>query len=159
MVLLLGNGAGRESTEIYGIVEEKKKRQNMGDLFTVIASCELPKVDKKRGVVIITDNSISLKNRIIPSGFVGICEDKNEKAIEIFESSKIPVITCGMGNKNTVTATSISNGGMLIAAQRAFSDIKGRIIEPFEYKMTGYDGYSSFSVMAAFCIFKIYGMI
>lgn len=158
MVLLLASKENKAQSEIFEILELYKSKSGQNDKFTVFSAKDFLKSDKKRGVVIITDNNISLSHSKLPRSLTGICDFENIAAIKIFESNKNPVITCGMGSKNTVTINSISDRHILLGFQRGFYGINGTFIEPSECKITLPRNYLPFSVMAAFTVLKIYGI-
>lgn len=61
----------------------------------------------------------------------------------------IPLVTCGINQKNTVSFTSHSESGITLSLNRAIHTENG-IIEPLEYPAKLLRGYSEFDYMAAF---------
>ena len=57
------------------------------------------------------------------------------KTLEIFNESNLKIFTFGFNSKADVTASSVTEDGVLICVQREIQTIKGNIIEPQEIKI------------------------
>lgn len=62
---------------------------------------------------------------------------------------RFPLISCGMGGKETVTFSSIRPDGGMVCLQRQVNTFSGRIAEPQEYRF-GRAGGEAFPTLAAF---------
>ena len=62
---------------------------------------------------------------------------------------RFPLISCGMGLKNTVTFSSIRSDGGIICLQRRLNTFSGRVAEPQEYRVRRSVG-DTFPTLAAF---------
>ena len=77
---------------------------------------------------------------------------------KIMESG-IPVITCGMNPKNTVTLSSLTAASALVSLQRTVTDIFGYEAEPGEFRIKLNRGYSPFAVTASAAVFLLSGIL
>ncbi len=127
--------------------------------FTVVSEYKSIDLKLNDGIAVFCDITDRFKNQSFPSGTIGICEDTNIKALNLFLENHTPVISCGMNGKNTVTLSSLENNIPLITLQRKITDLKGRIIEPAEFKITLSKNYSPFSVMASVAILLLEGQL
>ena len=127
--------------------------------FTVVS--EYKRVDLKlnNGIAVICDITDRFKNQKLPLGTIGICEDTNINALNLFLENHTPVISCGMSGKNTITLSSLESNIPLITLQRRITDLKGKVIEPAEFKIALKDYYSPFSIMASVTILLLEGRI
>ncbi|MBP5208133.1 MAG: hypothetical protein J6330_06720 [Clostridia bacterium] len=71
---------------------------------------------------------------------------------------RLPLISCGMGGKDTVTFSSIRPDGGMICLQRRLNSFSGRIAEPQEYAFECVCD-DAFSTLAAFTALLIYDCI
>lgn len=115
--------------------------------FTVATFFKQIKINIKKGIALILDDTDKYNNQILPLGITGICESWNSKAIEIFERNKIAAITCGNNHKNTLTISSINGKNWIVTLQRAIEDLKGKIIYPTDFKIKVEKNYSSDAVL------------
>ena len=127
--------------------------------FTVVSEYKSISLKLDNGIAVICDITDRFKNQHFPKGIIGICEDTNIKALNLFLKNHTPVISCGMSGKNTVTLSSIDNNIPLITLQRRITDLNGKIIEPAEFKITLNKTYSPFAVMASVAILLLEGQI
>jgi hypothetical protein len=126
--------------------------------FTVISIYKKTDIILNRGIAVFTEKSIRLKHQSLPIGVIGICEDNNEIALETYKQNHNAVITCGTGNKNTITISSISNNTIFLTIQRTIINQNGKKYEPCEIKIELSKSYTPFSVMAAATILILYGI-
>lgn len=130
-----------------------------GDKFTVISEYKKSDVKIKNGVALFIDDTNRFDAQTFGSGIMGICEDINTKALNIFEKSGIPVISCGMNGKNTVTLSSLNNSCVLVTLQRNIKDCFGKIVYSGEFIIKLTKKYSPFSVMASTAVLLLEGII
>lgn len=166
MVILFSERKSRTEKEIIEIltsfggnyISDKTVQSNTG-LFTVISEYKKTDLKLNRGTALILDNSKRFEGQQFPQGIIGICEDVNQKAFELFQKSGISVISCGMNSKSTLTLSSLSTDTVLASLQRIITDNNGKEIEPFEFKIKLKKNYNPFSVTASAVILLIYGII
>ena len=72
---------------------------------------------------------------------------------EIFKDVKLKIITYGLNQKSTITASSITNDDVLICIQRNIQDIKNNIIEAHEFNMKN-NNQSIYNILAISAILK-----
>lgn len=127
--------------------------------FTIISEYKKTELKLKKGIAVFCDNTERFAGQTFPQGIIGICEDTNTKALELFHKSRIPVISCGMSGKNTITLSSLGDDTLLATLQRSFTDNLGFEIEPAEFKIKLNKSYSSFSVMASVAVLLLNGIV
>lgn len=128
-------------------------------LFTVVREYKKTEITINKGVAVFCDDTERFKEQVLPSGIIGICEDTNKNALKLFFKNRTPVISCGLGNKNTVTLSSLTDNSLLVTLQRNIKSMYGLSIEPADFKITLWKKYSPFSVMAGATILLINGII
>lgn len=126
---------------------------------TIISEYKKTDIKIDKGIAVFLDDTDRFDGQILPKGIIGICEDCNQKALNIFFKNCIPVISCGMNSKNTITLSSINSENLLASLQRTVTDIKGNDIEPEEFKITLKRKYHPYSVMASVAILLLCGVI
>ncbi len=129
-----------------------------GNGFTVISEYKKSDVRIKNGVALFIDDTDRFDGQIFSDGIIGICEDTNIKALNIFEKSGIPVISCGMNGKNTVTVSSIDNNSALVTVQRNITDCFGGTVYTGEFIIKLSKKYSHFGVMASTAVLLLHGI-
>lgn len=153
----------REIIEIlckYGANYISDKAVSAGDGgFTIISEYKKTDINLKNGIAVFIDDTDRFENQVFPDGITGICEDKNITALGIFKASGIPVISCGMSAKNTVTLSSLSSGSLLASLQRTVTDLSGGEVEPGEFKIRLTKPYTHFAVMASAAVLLLSGIV
>lgn len=129
-----------------------------GGNFTLISEYKKSELKIKEGIAVFIDNTNRFDGQILPCGIIGICEETNIKALEIFQKSNIPVISCGMGAKNTITLSSFNSTTLLASLQRTVTDRSGNPLDPGEFKIILTKDYSPFAVMAATSVLLLNGI-
>ncbi len=126
---------------------------------TIVSQYKKSKLDIDNGIAVFLDDTNRFSGQEFKGNIIGICEDCNHKALEIFSESKISVISCGMNSKNTITLSSINSNTLLATLQRTITDINGNEIEPEEFKIKTNKEYRPFSVMACIAVLLLCGII
>lgn len=166
MVILFSNRKSKIEKEIIEIltsnggdyISDKTVMSGKG-LFTVISEYKKTELNLKNCVALILDDGTRFENQNFPDGTIGICEDKNIKALSIFQRNNIPVISCGMNGKNTITLSSFNSDTLFASLQRTVTDTNGKDIEPEEFKIRLTKKYSPFSVMASTAVLLLCGIM
>lgn len=166
MVILFSKRKSRTEKEIIEIltslggdyISDRTIQSNKG-VFTVVSEYKPTDLKLKNGIAVILENSKRFDTQAFDNGIIGICEDINLKAFEQFKKSKIPVISCGMNPKSTITLSSINSDTVLVSLQRIITDINNNDIEPFEFKIKLKKNYNPFSITACAIILLLYGII
>lgn len=140
--------------------EDNKYKKEIKEILSNLGvSCSLTEKMNTKGIVIFLDNAENIADKGLSKSIVGICEDCNKTALKLFTNSDITVITCGMNPKNTITCSSINSGTYLISLQRNIFNLRGKEIEPQEFKVTLKKKYLPYSVMASVAVILLYGNI
>lgn len=108
-------------------------------------------------------NKLKLKNFLvsntflIPNAFlnVGICDSCDDTSLIYFKDKNIPVITCGMGTKNTLTLSSFDDTSAIITIQRKLPFENDKHEKPEEISLRFKNGLTAFTVMAIFAVIKL----
>ena len=86
-----------------------KAVSSLGGRFTVVSEYKKTEIKLKSGIAVFIDDTDRFDNQVFPDGIIGICEDTNTAALKAFKDSGTPVISCGIGAKNTVTLSSFGD--------------------------------------------------
>lgn len=128
-----------------------------GTAFTAAVTRQITDIKADKGAVLFLDAD-NFRNQRLPEGFIGICEDCNTPALRLLAQNRLPVISCGMNSRNTVTLSSLA-GTVLATVQRSLTDINGNTVTPGEYKIRLKKSYSPFAVTAAASVLLFHGII
>lgn len=165
MVILLSDRKNRCEKEITEILTgvganyiSDKAVFSGTEQITIISSYKKTDLKMKKGIALILDDTERFSGQSFPNGMIGICEDTNKTALSLFKESNIPVISCGMGSKNTVTLSSLNSSSLLASLQRTVTDCKGNDIFPGEFKIKLSEDYTPFAVMAAAAVLLLNGI-
>ena len=166
MVIILSDRKNKTENEILEILSKyganyfsDRKIQIKNNLFTVISIYKKSEIDTTNGIVIILDKGYRFKEQKLPLGIIGIYEETNKTACEIFKRNNNAIISCGSNNKNTITVSSIGKNTILLNIQRVLTDINGKPIFPCELKIKLQNKYSPFSIMASTAVLLNHGII
>ena len=127
-------------------------------IFTIVSEYKKTDLNLENGVAVFLDDTERFSGQSFPNGMIGICEDTNKTALSLFKENNIPVISCGMGSKNTVTLSSLNSSSLLASLQRTVTDCKGNDIFPGEFKIKLSEDYTPFAVMAAAAVLLLNGI-
>lgn len=166
MVILLSGRKSAVEKEIINIltkynatyISDKMVTAGKGSM-TIVSEYKKTQIDVKKGVAVIIDDTDRFIGQTFQKGIIGICEEENLKALQIFSNSDIPVICCGMGAKNTITLSSLNSDTLLASLQRTITDHFGNKLYPSEFKIKLTKKYSPFSVMASTAILLLNGIM
>lgn len=111
------------------IIFADKKTKCGTEISDILYRC-IPK--RQTDFDIVTEYS---ENIDFPPGSIGVCEDSNSEALKSLMKNCVPVISCGMNGKNTVTLSSVGGSAALVSLQRTVTDIYGRDREPAEFRI------------------------
>jgi hypothetical protein len=120
--------------------------------FTIISFYKVSDLNIRNGIAVFCDDTEKFLPQTLPQNIIGICEDSNKTALTVFQKSGIPVISCGMNAKNTITLSSLGSNQLFASLQRCVTDSSGLNIEPAEFKIKLNSKYQPFSVMASVAI-------
>lgn len=138
-------------------ITDSKVEQNTGR-FILISKTKPCKLGLNNAAIIFCTKSDKFKNQMLPKGVIGICDEDDRTALKILSQSNIPVITCGMNQKNTVTLSSLNENIWHISLQRNIQGINAVKIIPSEFKIKLKKQYNPFSILAAVTALLINGI-
>lgn len=166
MVILFSNRKSKCEKELAKILGKyggnfisDKILNNMGEKFNIVSFYKKAEISIDKGIAVFLEKNIRFKDQLLPIGIVGVCEENDKTALEIFKKSHNAVITCGINNKNTITFSSISPNTLFATLQRSIYDINGNLLEPCELKIKLTENFSSFSVICSVIILLYHGII
>ncbi len=128
------------------------------DNFTLIRQYKKCKIDVIKGIAVFCNNSSRFKGLSLPHSLIGISEDKTPHSLSLIKENNLRLISCGTGNKNTVTLSSISENTYYVTLQRTLYSLNFERIEPQEIKISLNKNYTPFSVLAAVTVLLLEGI-
>lgn len=148
------------------IVSEELKENNSKVEIININSKNVDNIKNVRFETIIICSSLdkfecqqeSIKNILSNIKYLIINSDiQNEKNI-LPEELKFEIITYGLNQKATITASSINEDDIIICLQRNIKNIKNRVVEAneFDIKLDKDRGETIYNVLACFSILLMY---
>ena len=96
-----------------------------------------------------------LKKMLLNTNYLVINTDRI-KSIEMFKEYNLKIFTFGFNSKALITASSVTEDGVLICVGKEIESISGNIIEPQEIKVRSQEDAES--IMAVACTLLIYGI-
>lgn len=138
-------------------IVEKLKLRESSVLFIKEKSIENIKNIKFETIIIDRKfkNMEILKKMLLNTNYLVINTDRI-KSIEMFEDYNLKIFTFGFNSKALVTASSVTEDGILICVRREIESISGKVIEPQEIKISSNEDAES--TMAVVCTLLIYGV-
>ena len=166
MVILLSERKNKTEKEIIEILSKHganyisdRKISIKNNNFTVMSLYKKTEISLSGGIIIILDKKQRFKEQVLPIGVIGIYEETNKIASEIFKRNKNAIISCGSNNKNTLTISSIGKDTILLNLQRIVLDVNGKQILPCEMKIKLINEYTPFSIMASTLVLLSHGIV
>lgn len=138
-------------------IVEKLKLRESSVLFIKEKSIENIKNIKFETIIIDRKfkNMEMLKKMLVNTNYLVINTDRI-KSIEIFKEYNLKIFTFGFNSKALVTASSVTDDGVLICVRREIESISGEVIEPQEIKISSSEDAEN--IMAMACTLLIYGV-
>lgn len=138
-------------------IVEKLKLRESSVLFIKEKSIENIKNIKFETIIIARKfkNMEMLKKMLVNTNYLVVNTDRI-KNLEIFKEYDLKIYTFGFNSKAVVTASSVSEDGVLICVGKEIAKIGGGTVEPQEIKVNTDE--EAESVMAVACILLIYGI-
>lgn len=138
-------------------IVEKLKLRESSVLFIKEKSIENIKNIKFETIIIDRKfkNMEMLKRMLLNTNYLVINTDRI-KSIEMFKEYNLKIFTFGFNSKALVTASSVTEDGVLICVGNEIESISGKVIEPQEIKVSCYEDAES--IMAVACTLLIYGI-
>lgn len=138
-------------------IVEKLKLRESSVLFIKEKSIENIKNIKFETIIIDRKfkNIEILKKMLLNTNYLVINTDRI-KSIEMFKEYNLKIFTFGFNSKALVTASSVTEDGVLICVGKEIESIGGKVIEPQEIKVRSDEDAES--IMAVACTLLIYGV-
>ncbi|MBR7071720.1 MAG: hypothetical protein IKI29_06140 [Clostridia bacterium] len=126
--------------------------KKVADDFSVLFGQTVPNSLPKNGLLVLTEECQQPPPSSLPKNWLGLCEDCNQTALSLFQQLNLPVLTCGLCSKSTVTVSSLQGNNWIVSLQRGFQDINQNTVEPCEYCIGVKQPISPFIATAATAI-------
>ena len=138
-------------------IVEKLKLRESSVLFIKEKSIENIKNIKFETIIIDRKfkNMEMLKKMLQNTNYLVINTDRI-KSIEMFKEYNLKIFTFGFNSKAVVTASSVTEDGVLICVGNEIKSINGKVIEPQEIRVISEENAES--IMAVVCTLLIYGV-
>lgn len=138
-------------------IVEKLKLRESSVLFIKEKSIENIKNIKFETIIIDRKfkNMEILKKMLLNTNYLVINTDRI-KSIEMFKEYNLKIFTFGFNSKALVTASSVTEDGVLICVRKEIESIGRKVIEPQEIKVRSDEDAES--IMAVACTLLIYGV-
>ncbi len=138
-------------------IVEKLKLRESSVLFIKEKSIENIKNIKFETIIIDRKfkNMEILKKMLQNTNYLVINTDRI-KSIEMFKEYNLKIFTFGFNSKAVVTASSVTEDGVLICVGNEIKSIDGKVIEPQEIRVISEENAES--IMAVACTLLIYGV-
>ncbi len=97
----------------------------------------------------------------MPPPFCGmaVVGSDNPAAIEFLAQARQPAITCGLSPRDTITLTSMTDTGAVVAIQRSILSLDGRASEPGELPVRLSAPTDSYAIMCAAAVLAYSGRL
>ena len=102
-----------------------------------VYDCErLPELYLDKGILLFKGSCTGNSPLSLPDGFCCVLESDNHRAAALLQNSHFPVVTCGMGAKDTLSVASLDDGNAVLSLQRSVAALDGRILEPHDFRVS-----------------------
>lgn len=105
-----------------------------------------------RCVLVFSENTDTVPEEIAGKHIVGIVPSRNNSVIEQLIQRRIPVITCGLSQKDTVTYSSRTDDELVVSLQRSVKRSDHVTIEPFEMPFALTPESDVYAILAFFAV-------
>ena len=89
-----------------------------------------------KGILLFKGSCTGNSPLSLPDGFCCVLESDNHRAAALLQNSHFPVVTCGMGAKDTLSVASLDDGNAVLSLQRSVAALDGRILEPHDFRVS-----------------------
>ncbi|MFT3952379.1 MAG: hypothetical protein QM689_10630 [Oscillospiraceae bacterium] len=110
-------------------------------------------------VLVFGENATTLPQGITGRNLTGILTQSNHRLTESLKNANIPVLTCGMSQKDTVTYSSFTGDKLVVSLQRRLKTPHGVTVEPFEMPIALDSREDIIPALVFFAICAEYGTI
>lgn len=93
-------------------------------------------VQMEHSIFIFKSHCCGLGDITPPKAHAAVLNPENEQAAALLKSRQVPIITCGLSHKDTVTFSSRSPTTALVSLQREIHTTNGVLVEPRELPVT-----------------------
>ncbi|ADU27889.1 hypothetical protein [Ethanoligenens harbinense] len=87
-------------------------------------------------ILLFKANCSGLGGVTLPRAHAAVLEPENEEAAALLQAQHVPIVTCGLSQKNTVTFSSRTPATAVVSLQREIHATDGAPVEPRELPVT-----------------------
>lgn len=113
---------------------------------------QIRSVQLDHSILLFKGNNSGLGSISLPKAHAAVLDPENEEAAALLRVHHVPIVTCGLSQKNTVTFSSRTPTTAVVSLQREIHTPDGTLIEPRELPIrleTPRDDYSLLATIAA----------
>lgn len=100
-------------------------------------------------ILIFKDNITNFSQNTLPKACAAILEADNRTAAAILQAHHIPILTCGLSPKNTITFSSRTPEKAVVTLQREIRTASGKKIEPCELPVSLSKTRADYAILAS----------
>ncbi len=107
-----------------------------GDVaFSVYESERVPELETESGILMLK-NSVRPQEAVrIPAGFLCVLEASNTAAAALLKGSACVAVTCGTGQRDTLSIAGLESTGATLSLQRNLVTLTGKLLEPHDFNV------------------------
>lgn len=116
--------------------------------YNLYSMVTIPTITNISGIIVFDSyfKTNNIKQNL--SGLTPVFESKNKKAISMLNGTNALPVSCGTGNKDTLSVASIDENKALISLQRDIQSVYGKIIEPQDFTVKLYSNCKLYYTLA-----------
>lgn len=103
-----------------------------GVSFLLVDDGQMRSVQMENCILLFKENCAGLGTVDLPKACAAVLEPENEQAASLLQARHIPIVTCGLSQKNTVTFSSRTPTTAVISLQREIHTTTGEPVDPRE---------------------------
>lgn len=117
--------------------------------FLLLEYENLPSISLPGSILILKQKSAGYsKYRSLAGDLTGVVDSSHTQALDFLKRSGIPVISCGMSPRDTLTLSSITESSVTVTLTRSLQTLSGDRAEPQEFPCPADSSGDDYAVMA-----------
>jgi hypothetical protein len=110
-------------------------RRGEGAGFLVFETEKIPEIEIGSGILLLKNGIRPQEPVRIPPGFLCVLETKNAAAAALLKSSACAAVTCGTGQRDTLSVAGLESAGATLSLQRNLTTLAGKTLEPHDFNV------------------------
>ncbi len=115
--------------------------------FLVYETEKIPALKIPSGILLLKNSVRPQKPVKIPAGFLCVLESKNSAAAALLKGSACTAVTCGTGQRDTLSIAGLESTGATISLQRSLASLTGKMLEPHDFNVVFSQKHSPFQTL------------